>query len=328
MSDEKLAYIGKIIELKAIPNADFIVAATVVCGQGGKWRGIVNKNEYSIGNKCIVYLPESVIPENEEMAFMAKHKWRVKQMRFKGVASECLIMPLTHFISYGNDIGYDCTKDLDVKRFFKPIPANLACDAIGLFPYFVPKTDEPNYQSVLQLVELLQDKPYIITEKCDGSSTTAFKKNNHFGVCSRNFELKPKESNGYWQIVRKYKLEERLPKDFAVQWETCGPGIQSNPMGLKEIDGFAFNVYDIKADKYLNYTDFYNFVLHTLKMPIVRCLEIGQTFDKSKIEIFSEYFYDENNKFPIEGIVIRSQDNLIDNRKPISFKVINLNYEN
>ncbi len=35
-----LVYVGKIINIEPIPTADFIVSATVVCGEGGKWKGI------------------------------------------------------------------------------------------------------------------------------------------------------------------------------------------------------------------------------------------------------------------------------------------------
>ncbi len=36
---EGLVYIGKIIAIEAIPNADQIVSATVVCGHGGEVEG-------------------------------------------------------------------------------------------------------------------------------------------------------------------------------------------------------------------------------------------------------------------------------------------------
>ena len=36
----KLAVIGKIVMIEAIPNADRIKAATVVCGDAGRWTGV------------------------------------------------------------------------------------------------------------------------------------------------------------------------------------------------------------------------------------------------------------------------------------------------
>ena len=53
-----LVYVGKIVLLEDIPNAHFIKSATVVCGKGGKWRGVVRKSDFSKGDKCLVYLPD------------------------------------------------------------------------------------------------------------------------------------------------------------------------------------------------------------------------------------------------------------------------------
>lgn len=36
-----------------------------------------------------------------------------------------------------------------------------------------------------------------------------------------------------------HNLEERLPEGFAIQWETCGPKIQGNPMGFTDITGMC-----------------------------------------------------------------------------------------
>src|SRR5208337_4201680 len=122
-------------------------------------------------------------------------------------------------------IGADVTERMHVKKYFKPVPANLQGKALGNFPNFIPKTDEPNYQSHPELVESLKGKPYYIMEKCDGSSTTVFKYNGELRVCSRNYELLPDEENGYWQLVKRYNLTDVLPECMAIQFETCGPRI-------------------------------------------------------------------------------------------------------
>src|SRR5574337_337127 len=227
--DKGLVYIGKIIDLQPIPGADFIISATVVCGEGGKWKGIVKKSDFCKGDLCTVYLPDSIIPESEQMQFMAKSNWRVKMQRFKGAPSEVLIMP-GHWIF---PVGTDVTENFGVVKYHKPVPAHLQGLAKGYFPDFIPKTDEPNYQRSPELVEYLIGKPYYITEKMDGSSTTAYRWKGNFGVCSRNLELKRDEKNGYWKIALKYGLQQKLPEGIALQCETCGPGVQRNPSGLK-----------------------------------------------------------------------------------------------
>lgn len=328
MSDtENLVYIGMIVQLEEIPNADFIVSATVICGHGGKWKGIVKKSDFKQQDQCIVYLPDSLIPESEAMAFMKATHWRVKMRRFKGAPSEVLIMPVRSSmitgVNYEFPIGWDITELMGVTKYHKPVPAHLNGKAKGYFPSFIPKTDEPNYQRSPELIEALIGKPYYVTEKCDGSSTTAFRYKGKFGLCSRNLELEVDEENGYWKVVRKYLVEDRLPEGIAIQWETCGPGIQSNPMGLKEIDGFMFSVYNIPEHRYLELHEFTD-LSKELGFPTCRILTIMQSFQSFELEYLGQGKY-QNGK-PREGVVVRSVDNH-SNGAPISFKIINLDYE-
>ena len=317
---ENLVFIGKVIEIQPIEGADFIVAATVVCGKGGKWRGVCKKQDFEVGSLCIVYLPDSLIPESEDMAFMKSSGWRVKMRRFKGAPSEVLIMPVS--ILKDLDVGTDITSACGVTKYFKPIPAHLQGKIKGVWPGFLPKTDELNYQRYPELVEELVGKPYYITEKADGSSTTAYRFRNVFGVCSRNWELQKDENNGYWQVAIKYKLEERLPEGYAIQWETCGPGIQSNPMGLKDIEGFVFSGYYIPGCRYLTFQELLQMVA-LLEMEMCPVLDVCNEFSAEGIESLGEGFYSKGK--PREGVVVRSLQNY--HGKPISFKVINLDYE-
>lgn len=316
-----LVFIGKIISVHAIEGADFIVSVTVVCGQGGKWRGVVRKSDFEFSSLCSVFLPDSLIPESESMAFMKSSGWRVKMRRFKGQPSEVLIIPAPQGHSLC-DIGKDVTEFYGVIKYQKPVPPHLQGLSKGNFPDFIPKTDEPNYQRHGDLLNVLIGKPYYITEKADGSSTTAFRYKGEFGLCSRNLELVRNEENGYWKVVIKYKLEETLPEGIALQWETCGPGIQCNPMGLSEIDGFAFSAYKIDEHRYLEMQEFYD-LCKELKFPTCRLLTIKQEFSKDGIEMLGEGFY--SNGHQREGVVVRSKHNI--GKAPISFKVINLNFE-
>lgn len=44
------SYLGKIMSLAPIMDADRIEAATVVAGIGGKWNGVVKKGEFKQGD--------------------------------------------------------------------------------------------------------------------------------------------------------------------------------------------------------------------------------------------------------------------------------------
>lgn len=316
--DEGLVYVGKIMALEPIEKADKIMSATVVCGKGGKWKGVVRKNEFNLEDICLVYLPDAIVPESEEMRFLESSNWRVRMRRFRGAPSEVVIVP------YKGEgvIGTDLTKEKGVTKYHKPVPASLAGQIEGEFPGFIPKTDEPNYQSAQDLVEVLHGKHYYITEKADGSSTTAFRYKGKFGVCSRNWEMKRNESNGYWKVALKYKLEERLREGYAIQWETCGPKIQSNPMQLKEIDGFMFSAYKIDEKRYFDYGELATLSIE-LGFPMVEILDAGWRFNRDSVSELGTGSY--KNGRAREGVVVRSQA-LFDG-KPISFKVINLDYE-
>jgi RNA ligase (TIGR02306 family) len=317
--DQGLVYVGKIICLEAIPDAHFIVSATVVCGVGGKWVGVVRKSDFCVGDLCLVYMPDALVPERDEFRFLEKDGWRVKMHRFRGVPSEVLIMPTNLRFSVGTDL----TIISGVTKYYKPIPPHLQGIAKGPFPSFIPKTDEPNYQSNLDLVEALHGKPFYVTEKADGSSTTAYRYKDEFGICSRNLELERDMKNGYWKVAEKYQLEEQLREGYALQWETCGPKIQSNPMGLDAIDGFAFSGYKIDEHRYLEEEEFYD-LCDELAFPTVRYVLNGHAFDKEIVHTLGEGTYDNGKQR--EGVVVRSKKNV--GHAPISFKVINLNYEN
>ncbi len=337
MSEEHgLVYVGKIVLLESIPDADYVISATVVCGVGGKWRGVVRKDQYAVGDICIVYLPDSVVPESEEMHFLASSNWRVKMRRFRGAPSEVVIMPwkpitklytileMEQPVVINDLVGFNCTIHFGVIKYHKPVPANLQGIAKGPFPGFIPKTDEPNYQNMVgqEFVEKLHGNSYYITEKADGSSTTAFRYKGEFGICSRNLELERDEENGYWKVAAKYEVEKRLPEGYALQWETCGPKIQSNPMGLSEVDGFAFSAYKIDEHRYLDMHEFLS-LCKMIGFPTVPLIDVGFAFDKEKVHTLGEGTY--ANGKEREGVVVRSKENV--GHAPISFKVINLNYE-
>jgi RNA ligase (TIGR02306 family) len=212
---------------------------------------------------------------------------------------------------------------MGVTKYHKPVPENMQGKAKGPFPGFIPKTDELNYQSHPELVEELVGKPYYVTEKADGSSSTAFRYKGDFGVCIRYCELEESD-NGFCKIANKYRLKEKLPEGIAIQWETIGPKIQGNPMGLKEVDGRAFSAYNIDEQRYLEWKEFITLCVE-LEFPTCCNLINGMEFNSQGLETWGEGTYHLSGK-QREGVVVRSQHNIKDG-KPISFKVINLNYE-
>lgn len=317
-----LVYIGKIIEVKEIPGANKIEAVTAVCGAGGKWSGVVQKNQFVLGDLCEVYLQDSLLPKTPEFSFMERHGWRIKMSRFLGVPSEALIMPLT----IDGYVGFDITDLVGVTKYEKPMPAYIGGDVLGNFPSFIPKTDEPNFQRVPEMVLALQGEKFYATIKMDGSSGTMYNHNEHFGVCSRNLELKQTNNNAFWRVASRYK--DTLPSGFAVQFEVVGPGIQGNPVGLKEVSMFAFNVYDIPNHEYFSFPNFRKFCYkHDIPMVPVISWDSRLNLNDDGLRNYAEQTYD--NSKSAEGIVVRP---MFEQRMPsgdrLSFKVINLLYKN
>lgn len=133
---------------------------------------------------------------------------------------------------------------------------------VGRFPG-VSKTDQERCEN---MIYILEDKtPFIVTQKCDGSSGTYIleKKGRNkyeFYVCSRNVRMMSKsqecfygEHNYYWEVALKYDIENKMKKWLnntpgatwvCWQGEICAPGIQKNPHKLKETHFYCFHWTD------------------------------------------------------------------------------------
>ena len=132
---------------------------------------------------------------------------------------------------------------------------------IGRFPG-VTKTDQERCEN---MPWILEDKtPFIVTQKCDGSSGTYIlekkgKNKFEFYVCSRNVRMKNKEQecfygtrNYYWEVAEKYHIQEKMEKwliENDANWvcwqgEICAPGIQKNPHHLKDTHFYCFHWTD------------------------------------------------------------------------------------
>jgi RNA ligase (TIGR02306 family) len=243
--------------------------------------------------------------------------------RFKGVPSEVLIVPATHPEML---LGTDLSELLGVGKYSKPVPANSNASQKASFPTFLPKTDEPNFQTVDWETLLGSSDEFYITEKADGSSCTAWVDEDGLHVASRNWELYERDStlrtNAYWECARKYKLEE-MPAGTAVQFELIGPGIQGNPHGLNSIEGRLFGLFKRNPDSYKHTWEKKNVCYFgEIDMPRARVIEVvdhNALKTADDLRRLAEIKYT-NGKHG-EGVVIRAAD------QSWSFKVINLKYK-
>ena len=134
------------------------------------------------------------------------------------------------------------------------------------FP-FIHKTDEERCENLPQM--LGYDKPLIVTEKLDGTSTTFIlerkgKKKFEFYVLSRNVRQRDEKQecyhdhNIYWDMAFKYTIQTVLRnmldlrpdlKYVCIQGESVG-SVQGNPLKLAEDDFYAFNFIDSERGRW------------------------------------------------------------------------------
>jgi RNA ligase (TIGR02306 family) len=323
----KLATIQIIKEIEPIPNADRILLARF---QDVAWQCVVAKDDgFSVGDFAVFLEVDSLVdPTQPRFAFMAAYKGRVRTIRLRGVWSQGLALPLAKFPELAEQelsSGFDITALLGIQQYVPPEPVSVGGDVLGHFPAFIPKTDEPRVQAYPGVLDELAGLPAVATVKCDGSSGTAYRWDDHFGVCSRNLEMKDTPENAFWKVARKYDLAARLPEGYAVQFEACGEGIQKNHLGLKGVDGFVFNVWHIPTSRYLDHEEARVFA-RSLGLPVVPEAHRWDSFNA----ILEELLQMAQGVYPgtrnqREGIVVRPLQELFSPTLTgrLSFKVLN-----
>ena len=335
--ERKLASIQKILDIQPIPDADAIEVATI---QG--WKVVVKKGDFQIGDLAIYFEVDSFLPICETFEFLRKgcykrlvdgtEGFRLRTIRLRKQLSQGLLMPIEilrhdfgllsdestgEFDDFIWNEGDNVTELVNVIKYDPPLPACLAGDTIGRFPSFLIKTDETRIQSIPEKLEELKGKHYYITTKLDGTSATFYNKDGDLGACSRNLEKKYNEDNTFWKMADKYNLKTVLQNGIALQGEIVGPGIQKNPLMLKDIDFYVFNGFNIPEARYFTLAELIVFTKDNgLKMVPIEEVndEFNYTLDELLERAKGKYEGTERNK---EGIVVRSLD------KSISFKVLN-----
>ena len=258
----KMATIRRIDALRPIPGADAIECAVV-----GGWTCVVKTGEFKEGDLAVYCEIDSWIP-HEVAPFLSKGNFphvynevkgeRLRTIKLRGQLSQGLLLPLSTLTMVESELfeGLDVSFPLGITKYEAPIPAQLAGEVEGLFPSWIQKTDQERVQNLKEEFDywLKENHTWEVTEKLDGSSMTVYLRDGEFGVCSRNLELKPNETNSLWKVAVRTDLELKLRqanRNLALQGELIGEGIQGNPYKMKGQDFFLFDIYDIDANKYL-----------------------------------------------------------------------------
>ena len=333
----RLATIQTIENLTPIEGADFIECAQVL-----GWYLVTKKGEFKIGDPCVFFEIDSLLPDEPVFEFMRNRGFRVKTVKFKRQISQGLALPMDAFKwglpLFGEDqypnMGDDVTEHLGVKKWEPKGGAKiLAAHAKGNFPAFLRKTDEERIQNCFKAVSPHFDHQWEAREKLDGSSVTYYMKDGEFGVCSRNLDLKLEggENQAATPMVQWARDNYMAGKmaliggNFALQGEIVGPGIQKNKYGLEKHEVYFFNYFDIEVHQW-GHPHQLGGILED--MGLKECPYID-TFRLVNITVSALVAFATrksllNPKIEMEGIVCRPVEGFnIDRHGRASFKVLN-----
>jgi len=329
----KLATIRKIDLIRPISDADAIECAVV-----GGWTVVIKKGDFKAGDLAIYCEIDSWIP-TELAPFLSKGKEpreyngvrgeRLRSVKLRGQLSQGLLLDRFVALDKVGEIheGMDMSDLLNIVKYEAPVPACLAGQARGMFPSFIPKTDQERIQNLtIEHAEwVTAGLTWELTEKLDGSSMTVYVNEQDYGVCSRNLNLYDTEGNTLWQVAHRDQILTAIQdsqRNLAVQGELIGEGIQGNLYKIKGQSFYVFDIYDIDKGLYLTpkeRRDFCEFheLLHVPVIVDDKDLGMGTVEellswanDKSRL----------NPQADREGLVFKC------NERQISFKTISNKY--
>jgi RNA ligase (TIGR02306 family) len=357
--ERKLASVQRIRNIIPIEGADSIEIAVINSWKVVVKRGEFKEGDLCIYCEIDSFLP---IREEFEFLRKSSYKkmpdgkegFRLKTIKLRGQISQGLILPLSILNSkefsemqigiskqpWGDQLqlgpyddallieeGIDLTSILGIAKYEPPVPVNLAGKVKGMFPGFLRKTDEERIQNLTSEYDSIRSSNdnFFVTEKLDGSSATFYFKNGEFGVCSRNLDLLESSENTFWKVARELMIEEKLgilDRNYALQGELIGEGIQGNPYKVKGHTVKIFNVFDIDNQTYLELEEMENLLksinVDSFKLEMVPIITRNYNLPKTIEEVLLEAEDKSSlcDNIDREGIVIRNAD------KSISFKAI------
>lgn len=355
----KLASVQRVKAIKPIEGADRIEVVQVL-----NWDCVASKGEYKVGDMVIYFEIDSLLPDIPAFEFLRGSSWsqklnkyKIRTHKFRGQISQGLIIPVRQLTEIYNQInksaissidydeGDDLTELLKIEKYEPPVSNGPLGDIIN-HEWYVPKTDEERVQVCAEnvLPEYIKSEQgnWYESVKLDGTSCTAGLFEDAFLIGGRNQWYK--DENMYTTTVKKYGDIEKHLRDYqkltgkyiVFQGELCGPGIQSNRLGLKEKEWFIFNVWVSDTGKMDSYKklDLFRFLnmCDDFGLPHVPIIPVSAKFDfktttniDETVEKLLKYtdgvkyrtFFDDASPNQIaEGLVFRKND------MTYSFKVV------
>jgi RNA ligase (TIGR02306 family) len=360
-----LAHVEKIISIEPIEGKDRIQKAKILGWELLVGKDEFKVGELCCYTEIDSILP--IKPEFEHLrqrCWSEKYQgFRIKTLKFnKTLISQGIAFPLSILPPAKYKEGQDVSEIIGVKSydpeslsnsheykqnkflkfllkysFFRKMILPFIQKEKGNWPQWIIKTDETRVQSIgyNSLLTEYAGQLFYICEKYDGSSATFFYKKSKnifqkgmFGVCSRNIWLKTPDNSAWWEMARKYKIEDILKNrykqfgnELTIQGEIIGPRMNGNKYKLTEVDFYVFNIIDHAKNYHFDYEEMKNFCNeHGLKTVKLLDSEFKLPLDVKEMINYAKGKSFLNKDILREGVVIRR---IIAGKKEVSFKSIN-----
>lgn len=253
----ELATVQKIGKIEPIEGADRIELAHVL-----GWQCVVNKGQFHPMDLAVYFEIDSFLPVRPEFEFLRDSSFRksevlgegfrLKTMRFRGMISQGLLLPVSSFPEIPEDAepGMNVSELLGVRKWEVLEKATAGGTMKRDLPADVPHTDEKRIQAKPGLLQDFAGLEYYITTKLDGSSHSVSLDEEGFHVTSHNFELEDDGKSSFYKLVRRDHIEEGVRKFYeenglrllTIQGEFCAPNIQKNRLKLTRPEWYVFTV--------------------------------------------------------------------------------------
>lgn len=324
----KLASVQKVKAIRPIEGADRIEVVQVL-----NWDCVASKGQYHVGDLVIYFEIDSLLPDIPAFEFLKKSAWsqklnkyKISTHKFRKQISQGLIMPITQLREIYNEIngtsissidydeGDDLTALLKIEKYEPPV-SNGPLGEIINHEWYVPKTDEERIQvcaeNVLPEYIKREQNEWYASIKLDGTSCTAGLFDDAFLIGGRTQWYK--DENMYTTTVKKYGDLEAKAREYldatgvyvVFQGELCGPGIQSNRLGLKEKEWFIFNVFVSTTGKYDSYE----------KLDLIGMLAMCENFRLKHVPIIDDEYKFSFNGYSNTDEIVNGLLSYVDNFK-------------
>lgn len=271
----KLVTLRKISNIEPIKDADLIEVVSV-----DGWKIVVEKGLYKKGSSVLFFEIDSFLPIEDPRfstfmnfgtkTFEGKTGHKVSTKRIKSIYSQGIVLPIEFFPEIEKPVSdFDYAEKIGVLKYEKPDVEGDFGQSKGSFPWFLKTTDQERIQNIYD--ESFGDNDdFVGTLKLEGSSTTVYYYQEELGFCSRTIDLKisgENEKRGLYQrgiensdlFTKVKKLYDLTGVHYAIQGELVGPSIRKNYEQFNKYKVFAFNIFNIDTQEYLNYQDFEKF---------------------------------------------------------------------